>query len=199
MRTLAPGFQAVYDDYGFDSDLFDILCKVHAVTQGLNTVNPPKSEAIPLGLRERIRSVQYYFLSTEKYDDVSGSGDLLLNSCRLGILVFVGIIQNDFWIPSISRQLICKLKSCLQNEGFETDSKRALRLWLIFLAGSLIPDPTDKVYFVSSIAETASQLSLSNWCEAKLLLGTFAWAGKVQDKSGRDLWDAAMSTQRVYR
>jgi hypothetical protein len=191
-RTLAPGFQAVHDDYGFDSDLFDVLYQVHTVTQNINTVNPLKSEAIPLRLRERIRSVQYYLLSRENHDDISGLGDQLLKACRLGVLLYVGIIQNEFWVSSISKQLIWQLKSCLQRESFATDSMRALHLWLIFLAGSLVLDPTEKLWFVCSIVQAVSQLSLSNWCDAKLLLETFAWAGKVQDKSGRDLWDEAM-------
>jgi hypothetical protein len=75
----------------------------------------------------------------------------------------------------------------------------ALRLWLIFLAGSLVLDPTEKSWFVCSIAQAASQLSLSSWCDVKLLLETFAWAGKGQDKHGRDLWDEAMRMQRVLR
>ncbi|KAK9427244.1 fungal-specific transcription factor domain-containing protein [Lipomyces doorenjongii] len=197
-RTLAPGFQAVHDDYGFDSDLFDILYKVHTVTQDINTVNPPKSEVIPLRLRERIRSVQYYLLSRENYD-FSGSGDQLLKACRLGVLLYVGIIQNEFMVSPISKQLIWQLKSCLQRESFAADSMRALRLWLIFLTGSLVLDPIEKLWFVCSIVEAVSQLSLPNWCDAKLLLETFAWAGKVQDKSGRDLWDEAMRMQSVLR
>jgi len=198
-RTLAPGFQAVHDDYGFDSHLFDILYEVHTVTQNIDTVNPPKSEVIPLRLRERIRSVQYYLLSRENHDDISGLGDQLLKACRLGVLLYVGIIQNEFWVSSTSKQLIWQLKSCLQRESFATDSMCALRLWLVFLAGSLVLDPTEKLWFVYSIVQTVSQLSLSNWCDAKLLLETFAWTGKVQDKSGRDLWDEAMRTQSVLR
>ena len=54
------------------------------------------------------------------------------------------------------------------------DSMRALRLWLIFLPGSLVLDPTEKFWFVYSIVQAVSQLSLSNWCDAKLLLETFA-------------------------
>jgi len=197
-RTLAPGFQAVHDDYGFDSDLFDILSKVHTVTQDINTINPPKSEVIPLRLRERIWSVQYSLLSRENYD-ISGSGYQLLKACRLGVLLYVGIIQNDFWVSSVSKQLLWQLKSCLQRESFATDSTRALRLWLIFLAGSLVLDPTEKLWFVCSIVQAVSQLLLSNWYDAKLLLETFAWVGKVQDKSGRDLWDEAMRMQSILR
>jgi len=196
-RTLAPGFQAVHDDYEFDSDLFDVLYKVHTVTQDINTVNPPKSEVIPLRLRERIRSIQYYLLSREDYDDTSGSGDQLLKACRLGVWLYVGIIQNDFWVSPISKRLIWQLKSCLQMESFGTDSTHTLRLWLVFLAGCLVLDPTEKLWFVCSLVQAVSQLSLSNWCDAKLLLETFAWAGKVQDKSGQDLWDEAMRMQRV--
>ena len=198
-RTLAPGFQAVHDDYGFDSEFFDVLYKVHAVAQSMNTVKPPKSDVIPLILRERIRSVQYYILSRENHDDVSGSGDQLLKACRLGILLYVGIIQNEFWVSSISKQLIWQLKSCLQGTIFATDSMRTMRLWLIFTAGSLVPDPTEKLWFVSSIVQAVPQLSLSTWCAAKSLLETFAWTGKIQDKSGRDLWDEAMRMQSFLR
>jgi hypothetical protein len=44
-----------------------------------------------------------------------------------------------------------------------------------------------------------SQLSLSSWCDAKLLLETFAWAGRLQDKSGQELWDEAMRLQSDLR
>jgi hypothetical protein len=195
-RTLAPGFQAVHDDYSFDSDLLDILCQVHTMTQDINTVNPPKSEAIPLRLRERIRSIQYYVLSRENYD-ISESGDQLLKACRLGILLYVGIIQNEFLAWPISNRLIWQLKSCLQRGSFATDSTRALRLWLIFLAGSLVLDPIDRLWFIWSIGEAVSQLFLLNWDDARLFLETFAWAGKVQNRAGRDLWDEAIRIQSI--
>lgn len=196
-RTLAPGIQAVHDDYRFDSNILDILYKVHTVTQDINTVKPPKSEAIPLRLRERIRCVQYYLLSREDYDDTSGLGDQFVKACSLGVLLYVGIIQNGFWVSWVSKQLVRQLKFCLQRVSFAADSMRALRLWLLFLAGSLVLDPSEKVWFVCSIVQTASHLSLSNWWDAKLLLETFAWTGTVQDKSGRDLWDEAMRMQSI--
>jgi hypothetical protein len=165
------------------------------VTRDINTVKPPKSEVIPLRLRERIRSIQYYFLTREHCDDSNGSGDQLLQACRLGVLLYVGIIQNEFWVSPTSKQLIWQLKTCLQRENFATDSMYALRLWLIFLAGSLVLDPTEKLWFVCSIVQVVSQLSLSSWCDTKLLLETFAWAGRLQDKSGQELWDEAMRMQ----
>lgn len=198
-RTLAPGFQAVHDDYGFDSELFDVFCKVRILTRDINIVNPPKSEVIPLRLRKEIRSVQYELLSRDNYDDISESGDQILKACRLGVLLYVGIIQNDFWVSPVSEQLISQLKSCLQRGSLATDSTHTLRLWLIFLAASAVIDQTEKLWFVCAIAQAASHLSLSNWCDVKLLLETFAWAGKVQDKPGRDLWDEAMRLQSVLR
>lgn len=82
---------------------------------------------------------------------------------------------------------------------FGTDSLRALRLWLLFLAGSLILDPNEKQWFVCSIIQGISELSISSWSDAKLLLETFAWTGKIQDKIGRDLWDEAMRMRGVSR
>lgn len=197
-RRLPPGFQAVHDDYGFDSDLFDILYKVNIVARTMNTVNPPNSEVIPLKLRQMIRSVQYEILCKGDQDDVSGLGDQIPKACRLGVLLFVGTIQNEFWISSMSKQLIGKLKSCLPKRGFATDSMRALRLWLIFLGGSLVLDPAEKLWFVCSAIQTLSQLSLSNWCDAKSLLESFAWTGKMQDKSGREFWNEAVRMQSVF-
>lgn len=191
-RTIGPGFQAVQDDHGFDSDLLDILYEVHAVTLDINAVNPPKSEVIPMRLRERTRSIQYDILYQENNDDIGGYKDQLFKACDLGILIYVGIIQNEFWASPVSTRLISRLKSCLQCESFNTHSKRALRLWLVFLAGTLVLDPSGKAWFLGAVAQAASQLSLSDWCDTKLLLETFAWAGKIQDKSGQDLWDEAM-------
>jgi hypothetical protein len=198
-RPIAPGFQAIHDDYGFDSDLYDILHELHSVNQDMNTMNPLQSEVIPLRLVKRIRSIQYYLLSRENFNDISGSGDKLLKACRLGMWLYVGIIQNDFWVASISKELIWQLKSCLEKESSATDSVHALHLWLTFLAGSVVNDPTEKLWFISSIIQAASQLSLPNWCDVKLILETFAWAGKVQDKSGGDLWDGAMNIQALLQ
>lgn len=167
------------------------------MTRDINIVDPPKSEIIPLKSRERIRSVQRYLLSREHCDDISGSGDQLFHACRLGVLLYLGIIQNDFLVSN--EQLIWQLKTCLQWDSFATDFMRGLRLWLIFLAGSLIRDPTEKLWLVCAIVQSYSQLSLSNWCDAKLLLESFAWVGKVQDNSGQDLWDEAMRMQSVFR
>jgi hypothetical protein len=67
-------------------------------------------------------------------------------------------------------------------------------MWLIFLAGSVTCDPAEQSWFIPDIVQVVSQLSLSSWYDAKLLLATFAWTGKVQDKSGQDLWNEAMNT-----
>jgi hypothetical protein len=198
-RRIDPGFQAIRDDYGFDSDLYDILRKLHTVNQNMNTMNPLESEFIPLRLMERIRSIEYYLLSREDFNDTRESGDKLLKACRLGMWLYVGIIQNHFWVVSISKELIWQLKSCLEDESSATDSLHALHLWLTFLAASVVHDPTEKLWFVSSIVQKASQLSLSNWCGVKSILETFAWVGKVQDKSGRDLWDGAMNVQTLQQ
>jgi hypothetical protein len=198
-RTLASGFQAVHDGYGFDSDLVDILYKVHNVTQHMNIVNPPKSEIIPIRLRKIIRSVQYDFLVRENYHDISSSGHQLLQACRIGVMLYVGLIQNEFWVSPINKKLIWNLKSCLESQTFATNSLRALRLWLLFLAGSLALEPTEKLWVVCYVAQTVSQLSLSNWSDAKSLLETFAWAGRIQDKSGQDLWNEAMRVQRYLQ
>jgi len=195
--ALGPGFQALHDDYGFDSNFLDILDKVHAVTQDMNTVNPPKSEMIPVRLREKTRSIQYCVLSKLNFEDSSESEDELLRACRLGVLLYVNIIHNDFWILPMNRQLILQLKVCLQNGSFTTDSMRTLRLWLLFIAGSVVLELDEKLWFVCSIAEAVSQFSLSNWSDAKLLLEAFAWVGKMQDKSGQELWDAAERMSRA--
>ena len=164
------------------------------MNQEINTVNPPKSEIIPLRLRERIRSIQYCLLSREN-DDISGSGDQLPKACRLGVLLYAVIIQNEFLTSPISKQLIWQLKSCLLGENFTTNSTRVLRLWLLFLASPLVMDPVDKSWFVGATAEVISQLSVLTWHDSKWLLEGFAWAGKVQDKSGQDLWDEATRMQ----
>ena len=183
-RIIGPGFQAVHDEYRFDSDLLDILHIVNTVTRDINTVNLPKSEVIPLRVRKRIRSVQYSLLSRENYDTGGSSEDQILIAWRLGVLLYVGIIQNEFAVSPISNQVIWQLKSCLQQESFAADSTRALRLWLLFLAGSLVLDPTEKSWFVYSVVEAVSQLSLPSWGDARLLLETFAWAGKSPGQVG---------------
>ncbi|KAE9369155.1 hypothetical protein N431DRAFT_469085 [Stipitochalara longipes BDJ] len=84
-KILAAGFQFLHEDFVFEPDFYEILCELHAVTQDINTPNPPKSEAVPLRLRESLLSIQYYLLSREEYNDISGSEDRLLKVCRLGI------------------------------------------------------------------------------------------------------------------
>jgi hypothetical protein len=190
-RLLAPGFVAVHCEHEFESDLIDILYQVQSVTLEMNTVNPPKSEVIPMIIRQKIRSIQYSLLQRENHNSAT-SPEQPSKACRLGILLYVGIIQNEFWASPISNQLISQLKLCLGNEGRDTGSIRALHLWVLFLAGSLVIDPMEKRWFVRSIIEVASQLSLSSWCDALGLLETFAWVKKVQDKSARDLWDETM-------
>lgn len=196
--TLAPGFAALHDDYGIDSDLLDILRKVNVVTQEMSAINPPKSKAIPLRLRKRIRSVQYSLLSGEDYD-MSGSENPVLKACRLGVLLYVGAIQNEFQVSPISKQFILQLKFCLQKEHFNTNSTRALRLWIIFLTGSLVLDPTEKPWLVRSIIEAVSQLSLPSWDDVKLLLKNFAWAETIQNISSRDLWNEAVKIQNLLQ
>lgn len=190
-KTLAPGFQTLHDAYGLGFELFDILFELGTITDDVNTINPPQSEAIPLRVHKKIRLIQYDLLAGENYN-LNKSRDQLLNACRLGALLYTAIIQNDFWVSSISEKLILQLKSCLEGGSRLTKEMSALRLWLMFLAGSLALGPTEKSWFVCSIAQTAFQLSLSSWRDAKLLLETFAWTGKGQDGSGRELWEEAM-------
>jgi len=60
---------------------------------------------------------------------------------------------------------------------------------------SIVLDPVEKSWFFDSIVRAISQLLVSSWCETKLLLESFTWTGKVQNKSGRDLWEDYMRVQ----
>jgi hypothetical protein len=71
---------------------------------------------------EAMRSVQYGILS------LSGSGDWVLGTCYLGVLLYVGIIQNDFWISLMSVHFQLQLKSHLQGMGPINVPMRALHL-----------------------------------------------------------------------
>jgi hypothetical protein len=196
--TLAPGFQALHDCYEFDYDQLDILFTLHAITKEINTVNPPMSETIPMRLRGRMRSVQYNLLREGLYD-MGGSGHQLFKVCRLGAMLYVGTIQNEFWGSPVSENLISHLKSCFQSECFDTNSLRALRFWLLFLVSPLVLDATQRLWFLDSIVEVVRQLSLSSWSDAVSLLETFAWTRKVLGKSGQQLWDETWRMRSVVQ
>jgi hypothetical protein len=201
-RVIAPGFQAIHIEYEFDSNFLDVLYDVHSISQDMATVNPPRSEVIPMRLRQRIRSIQYSLLSRQHHDDISKSADHVVEVCRLGVLLYLGIIQNDFWFSSISQQMRITLKSCfgsLESQSFATDSTHALHLWLVFMAGALVSDLKERAWIGCWINLMASQLSLSSWSDTKAFLESFAWTGKVQDKSGRGLWDEAIVTQNALQ
>jgi len=145
---LAPGFQAVHDGCNISPSHLDILYELHVLTQGLRTVTSPKSEVIPSDIRKRLRLIQYCLLSNENLDDFGTSEDHLSNACQFGVLMYIGIIQNEFWSSSITTQLTHRLKIYVQRESFVTESMRALRLWLIFLAGCLVLDPRERSWLV---------------------------------------------------
>lgn len=223
LRSLSPGFQAVHDDCGFDAHLIDILHRVNAVTRTMNTIHRVISNVIPVQLRQTLRSIQYDLLilcaenQDDEHDSISssssrsseGSGhdhqQLLLSltrACRLGILLYVGTIQNEFWHPSMSKPLLAQLESYLSQLQLQTggvafannNPLRGISLWLVFLAGSLVRDPSHNPRFVRITSHAVASLSpsLSRWEDAKSLLETFAWVGKLQDQAGRDLWDEAV-------
>jgi hypothetical protein len=195
-KTLPSGFKAIHDDYCFHSDLFDILCELYTVTQDLKTIKSPKSEIISSGLRQSMRSIQYYFLSPSYFNENHEFENELFTTCRLGVLVYIGIIENELWISNLTEQFTRRLKACVQMEScFITDSMRALRLWLLFLAGSLVLDQAEKPWFVRFTAQAIAQTRLSNWCDAKKLLESFAWTEQVQDKRGHEFWDEVINLQ----
>lgn len=199
-QILSSGFQALHDKNEFDPGFLEILYSVNAMDRQLNIVNPPKSESVPTNLLQSIRSVQYYLLSRDNYDEVSESGVQLLKACRLGVLMYVGFIQNDFFISPMSSLFVGQLKACLQNlERFGPEYMRPLHLWLLLLAGPLVIDHSERPWFVLSTIQAVSQLSLSSWPDVKALLHTFAWAEKIQDKPGRGFWDEAVGMQSAVR
>jgi hypothetical protein len=125
-----------------------------------------------------MRSIQYYLLDRDSLEGI-GPKEQLFKTSRLSVLLYVSVIQNEFWASPISNRLIWQLKSCLQSENFTTDPLRAFRLWVLFLAGSLIFDSTEKVWFIESVVEAISQLSLWGWGDALLLFKTFVRVREV--------------------
>jgi hypothetical protein len=193
-RYLATGFQAVHDEYIFDRGMLNVLCEICTVNQEITTTNPPESEVTPMKLRERLRLTQYYLLSRVN-SNTDATKDKVSQACCLGVLLYVGIIQKEFLVSPLSKHFIWKLKVCLQKENWATEAMCVLRLWILFLAGPLVFDPIERPWFINAVLETISQISLLDWCESKLVLETFAWAGEIQDNDGRDLWDEAMRMQ----
>jgi len=190
-RSLAPGFQAIHDECGIVPSDHEMLCELRTVTLDMDSIGQSTSKTIPLTLRKRIRAIQYCILSGEECYDMADPAVQRLKACRLGVLLYVGIIQHDFWVSPISRQMKDHLQSCLGSQSFATAPTQALHLWLLFLAGSVDVDAVERPWYAFAIAQAAVQLSLLEWCDVKPLLKTFAWADKIQDKSGRELWDEA--------
>jgi hypothetical protein len=186
---LATGFQALHAQIGFDNDFLDVLCEVHTVTRDMNIANPPKSETIPLELRKRARSIQYSLLHGERYK-IDATGNRIREICSLGVLLYVGIIQKEFIVSPISKRFIQQIQSCHQYGTFSTDSTRALHLWVMFLVSSLLQTSPERSWFLHIIKESISHHSLRSWSDTKLLLESFAWSGKIQDRSGEELWEA---------
>ena len=135
----------------------------------------------------------------------------LTRACHFGILLYSGAIQNELWYPSMSKPLLSHLESSLSQLQLQlqigpiaTATKhialRKLHLWLVILAGSLALEPNDKVRLVRltshAVAALSPSLSLSRWEDAKKLLETFAWVGKLQDQAGRKLWEEAVGGGR---
>jgi hypothetical protein len=191
-QTIAPGFQALCGHRGFAPAFLDILHKVHTMTEDLNVIKKPKSETVPISVRRRLRSIQYYCLLEESNETTRRGHDQVARACHVGMLIYAGIIQNDFRVATMSRGLVWRLKCGLQTQTFATSALSGLRLWLLFLIGSLDLDASFKVWVVTSIVEVVAQLLLFSWSDTKSLLEKFAWVQAIQDQAGRSLWDEAM-------
>jgi len=193
-HNIALGFQEVHKSHAFDSELLNVLQEVQMVNRELNACNPPKSNIAPLRLRKRIRKIQYYILHKANFAHETPPEEVDLTACHLGILLYNGSIQNDFGVSPISKhliQILMKLLLRFDNSANSSDHSCALRLWLLFLAGPLVHNPSEKSWFVHCVADVVFQLSLASWYETKALLETFAWVGKLQDALGQDLWGQA--------
>ena len=192
-QPLHSGFQALLAALDFDPDLSTILHQIASVTQSLNVVSPPNSSIIPMRLRETLRSVQYTLLAKQDHNELHGPRVHTLKTVHLGLLLYAGILQNDFWISPLSSQLRKQVDLYLQSEeGPLTGFVVALRLWFIFLAGPLVLDSTERTLFLRFIAKAKSELALTSWEDARNVLMGFAWVGKIQDVSGQALWDEAV-------
>ena len=194
-ESLPSGFQAILHDLDFDAGLTSILLKVNSVTRKMNVVSPQTSEVIPMRLRETLRLVQYSLLAKYDCSKPKEPRDQVLITCHLGILLYAGIIQNDFWITPMDSQLKREVKLCLQSENFVASSFTALYLWVAFLAGSLILDPSERSSFLRYIVQAVSELSLTSWDNVREVLVNFAWVGKIQDAAGQALWNEVVRLQ----
>ncbi|KAF2815865.1 uncharacterized protein BDZ99DRAFT_514505 [Mytilinidion resinicola] len=184
-RVLLPGFQAVHNAYGLDADLLDILYDTRSVTGHFNVTDPTNSDTKPSHLRSQIRSIQYRLLSS----NISGSEHHLLKACRLGILLYTGVIQNEFWASPVSAQFMQQVRSCLGRDGgFDSAATRAVRLWLLFLAGAAVSEPSERRWVVGSMVDVIEELKLTSWGQVRGVLENCAWVGKVMDRGGEELW-----------
>ncbi|KAF2488335.1 hypothetical protein BU16DRAFT_623637 [Lophium mytilinum] len=189
-RPLPPGFRVLHHAYGFDAYFLDILYDVHSVTEHLKTADLVKSDIIPSRLRSQIRSVQYRLLSaqnaaTSTSDDI----DHLLATCHLSLLLYTGIVQNEFWASPVSAQFVKQLQCCLgRRELFVSEAMRAMRVWLLFLSGAVISEQSERTWIAEGIEKVAEELKLRSWIEVRGVLEEFAWVPKVMDRGGEELW-----------
>jgi hypothetical protein len=158
----------------------------------------PEYEDFPLQLRRRLRSVQYRLLSgAGEYDDITETEGQNVEVYRLGILLYLGILQNEFfWVPSMGRRLVSQLRYHLADRNFVTGPLCVQHVWLLFLTSAISLDPFERLWIVESVATACSQLLLSKWDDVKSLLEKYGWVGRIQDKSGRDMWNEVIDVRQ---
>ena len=195
-QVLPCGFQSLLAALNFDTDLAVILNQVTIVTQNLNVVSPANSSIILTQLRETLRSVQYTLLAKYGCNRLQRSDNQMLKTVRLGLLLYAGILQNDFWISPLGSQLKRQVELCVQGKDRPvTGLMGALRLWVVFLAGPLVLDSSKRSLFVRFIARAREERALTSWEDGRDVLTTFAWVGKIQDASGQALWEESVRWQ----
>ncbi|KIW00114.1 uncharacterized protein PV09_08296 [Verruconis gallopava] len=187
-KNLVSGFQDVHEEYEFDAELINVLLQAQRVDEDVNIIRPLPSETFPMHLRERLRCIQYSLLG--RMTTRSQSNEMShCTAVAIGILIYAGIIQNEFQLSPVSYRLKEQFVSCIKGGSFATNSMRALRLWLLFLADSIVHDAKEKAWLSHSVVEMALKLHLSHWDDVKKLLRSFVWAENQQDKNGRLLWE----------
>ncbi|KAI1342902.1 fungal-specific transcription factor domain-containing protein [Xylariaceae sp. FL0016] len=180
---LSSGFRAVHEECSLDAGFIDVLRLVTIVTRELGAFKRLKSDMLPGLTRRRTRYIQYHILSR-----VSSSEESLITALKLGILLHVGIISNEFSKFPVSHRVTRELRSSLVKANFVGYVMQTLRLWILFLAGSVVGDPLEKQWVLTSIHDCLSRLSISSWEEARFTLEKFAWVGRLQNIGGESLW-----------
>jgi hypothetical protein len=203
MAEVPTGFQSLQTLVSLDDEYIDIVRNIENFCRVFRELHCSGERQTLRATDFDVTSLRYRLLCMESARRSATHEELVGDACRLGALVFLKTVFDQFGWWGTSRIVqgrrhtivLEKLKVYLTRLASSVDALKTecleMSLWLTCMVGLLPLQYINKLWYGSRLAATVTLLGLKSWEEVEAVLRKFFWIQWIHGPACKAFWEDA--------